>query len=66
MVIAPNVRVVEVTLANCLKAIELSKEYEIGFSDSIACAVMEELGISEIYSSDRNFDRVPGISRVID
>jgi len=66
LVTVPNVRIIEVTKSDCLKAIELSREAGIGFSDAIACAVMRRLGIHEIYSFDGDFDRVGGIIRVTD
>ncbi len=66
LVTVPNVKVIEVTGSDCLRAIELSKKEKIGFSDAIACAVMKRLGISEIYSFDKDFDRIAGIFRVTD
>ncbi len=64
LVMAPNVEIIEVTRSDCRKAIELARDSGIGFSDAVACAVMKRLRISEIYSFDRDFDRVEDITRV--
>jgi len=36
----------------------------LDFEDAICTAHMERLGISEIYSYDLGFDRIPGVKRV--
>lgn len=36
----------------------------LDFEDAVAAAHMERIGIKEILSYDRDFDRLPGISRV--
>ncbi len=64
LVMAPNVNVLEVTHSDCRRAIELASESEIGFSDAVACVVMRRTGILEIYSFDKDFDKVEGITRL--
>jgi predicted nucleic acid-binding protein len=47
------------------RAIDLYGAYaQLDFEDALAVAHMERLGIKEIVSFDRDFDRIPGITRV--
>ena len=49
----------------CLRALELyGANPFLGFEDALAVAYMEDEGIGELYSYDRDFDRVAGIARV--
>ncbi len=45
------------------RAFELYLETRIGFADSFHVALMERLGIKEVFSFDTDFDRVPGVLR---
>ena len=47
-----------------LRALELYGTYGVDFEDALAVAHMEQLGLDEIISYDRDFDRFPQINRV--
>jgi predicted nucleic acid-binding protein len=47
-----------------LRAIDLYATYPMDFEDALAVAQMERQGINEVYSYDRDFDEVPGITRL--
>ncbi len=48
-----------------LRALDLSAAYPfLDFEDALAVAEMEQGGISELLSYDRDFDRISGITRV--
>jgi predicted nucleic acid-binding protein len=46
-----------------LRALDLYAAYNIDFEDALIVAQMERQSISELYSYDRGFDKVAGISR---
>ena len=48
----------------CLEALFLAEERGLGFTDAIACVLMKRKCLTEIYSFDHDFDRVPGIRRI--
>jgi uncharacterized protein len=47
-----------------VRAFDLCLSLNIPFGDAFNLAFMEEAGIAEIYSWDRHFDRVEGITRL--
>lgn len=48
-----------------LRALELyASSHSLDIEDALAVAHMEQLGITAIYSYDRDFDRVPGVQRM--
>ena len=49
----------------CIRALDLyASSTFLDFEDALAVAHMEQMGIREILSYDRDFDRLPGIERV--
>ena len=46
------------------RAFDLYVELHLPFADAYHAAIMERLGIDQILSFDRDFDRVPGIERL--
>ena len=64
LVRAPNVSLLAVDGEACSKALDISAEYGVGLSDAIAYVIMRAEGLTEVYSFDRDFDRLPGIRRV--
>lgn len=48
-----------------LLALSLYKEKNIDFIDALLAARMVRLKIKEIYSFDKHFDRLPGITRLV-
>ncbi|MFQ5758120.1 MAG: type II toxin-antitoxin system VapC family toxin [Candidatus Bathyarchaeia archaeon] len=59
-----SMEVVSFTLKDMAKASELVEQYKMGWHDCLNIAVMKRLGVEEIYSNDRHFDRVEGIRRI--
>lgn len=48
-----------------LRALDLYASYpHLDFEDALAAAHMEQRGVREILSYDRDFDRVPGLKRI--
>jgi predicted nucleic acid-binding protein len=47
-----------------LRALDLYAAYPIDFEDALVVAQMERQKITELYSYDRDFDRVAGITRL--
>jgi uncharacterized protein len=47
-----------------LQALSYFAQTNLSFGDAYNVVVMQAQGISEIYSWDRDFDRVPGITRL--
>jgi predicted nucleic acid-binding protein len=49
----------------CLRALDIYAAHaNLDFPDAVNVALMEELGISEIYSYDTDFDQIQGVSRI--
>ena len=48
----------------CLQALELHANHNVSYADAYTAAYMASLQLSEIYSYDTDFDRLPGLSRV--
>lgn len=46
-----------------LRALDLYAAYNVDFEDAIIAAQIERQGIDGLYSYDRGFDQVPGITR---
>ena len=61
---APNVKIYGVAKKNCIKALKTAKNKIIGLNDTIAYIVMLENKIKEIYSFDKDFDKLEGIKRI--
>jgi predicted nucleic acid-binding protein len=45
------------------RAFDLYVRHNLPFADAYHAAVMESLGVAEVISFDRHFDRIPGITR---
>lgn len=58
LLLAENVKVFNVTKKDCLEALEIAKEKEVGLSDAIAYIIMKRVDADGIYSFDRDFDRL--------
>ncbi|RLF19404.1 MAG: twitching motility protein PilT [Thermoprotei archaeon] len=61
---APNIKVYEVTKKDCIDALQIAKKYKIGLSDAIAYIIMVRKSIKEIYSFDKDFDKLKSIKRI--
>ena len=61
----PSLLKSDTTYADELRAVELERSFpRLEFFDRVYLAQMERLGLTEIYSNDRAFDRVRGIKRI--
>lgn len=63
LITAPNVRIVAVSKKDCAEAMRIAREKEVGLSDCITFVAMRREGVEEIYSFNRDFDRL-GVKRV--
>ncbi len=46
-----------------LQALSLYEAKNVDFADALVAARMQERGVAEIFSSDKHFDRLPGVRR---
>jgi len=60
----PSITLLNVTGKDCVKALLIAQTNTIGFTDAIAHVLMSEMKIQEIYSFDRDFDKIKGIRRI--
>ena len=60
----PSIHIYDVDIASYTEALLKAKEYFIGINDALALVFMEKLGINEIYSFDKDFDKIKSIRRV--
>ena len=62
------VDVVETTYEDYSASLLLAEEYELDYSklwdDLVIASQMRRLGVNEIYSNDKDFDKIPWIKRV--
>jgi len=58
LLLAGNVKVFYVTKRDCLKALKIVKEKNVGLCDAIAYVIMMKNGVNEIYSFDSDFDKL--------
>ncbi len=63
---APNISILTVDRKICSEALKVSRKYGVGLSDAIAYVSMMREGIAEVYSFDRDFDRLPEVRRVVE
>ncbi len=59
-----NIIVYPVAPGDYIAAVEIARTYRIGVNDAVAILYMKAEGIDEIYSFDKDFDKVPGITRI--
>ena len=60
-----NVGIVPVTSVEYSEAITGSEKFNVGINDALAYNVMLRNCISEVYSLDKHFEKLPGISRIM-
>lgn len=58
-----NVEVLNVSREDYLAATDTAPTQNIGINDALAVIKMREAGVSEIYSFDKHFDAVEGVTR---
>lgn len=59
-----NIIIKSVMREDYLTSLELAKEYKIGINDGLALLFMQKNKLHEIYTFDKHFDQINGISRV--
>ena len=53
-----------VSRETCFAALQGAREMRVGLSDAVAYTVMKASGIDEVYSFDRDFDRMGELRRI--
>ena len=51
-------KVLDVEKIDCVSALEVAKATKVGLSDGIAYTIMKDNELNEVYSFDRDFDRL--------
>ncbi|MFW6117232.1 MAG: type II toxin-antitoxin system VapC family toxin [Thermoproteota archaeon] len=59
LLLKENIHTTQVSPRDCLSAIPLAEDYQVGVNDALAYLFMTQKGIQEIYSFDKDFDRTP-------
>jgi len=59
-----NLKILQPTVELYQSAIEEAKIVNVGVNDALAYSLVEEKGITEVYSFDLDFDRMKGIKRL--
>jgi predicted nucleic acid-binding protein len=59
-----TIRVTPVDSARYLRAVQVAEAHGVGTNDALAYVAMVEGGVSEVYSFDRHFDVLPGVTRL--
>lgn len=59
-----NIEVKEVPSLIPLRALDFMEKHNLKPRDAFHLAIMEHLGIKEIVTDDKNFDKIPGIKRI--
>jgi predicted nucleic acid-binding protein len=61
-----NVEILPTSRTDLLEALALGIDTSLGTSDALAVVLMRRTGLKEVYSFDRDFDRVEGIKRILE
>ena len=59
-----NIKVLDVSKKTYTHAVNLANKLNLGINDSLAIIVMKKHKINEIYSFDKDFDRIKEIKRI--
>ncbi|MCD6492061.1 MAG: type II toxin-antitoxin system VapC family toxin [Candidatus Njordarchaeia archaeon] len=59
-----NIEVIDVTKDDYLRAVSIGQEFMLDPNDALAVTIMDSREINEIYSFDKNFDKIKWIKRV--
>jgi len=66
LLLRDNITIHKIFEEDYLKAMSIAEDHQIGANDALAYVVMKELGLSKIYSFDKDFDTFPDIKRIIE
>lgn len=59
-----NLEILEGTKIQYVSAVEDARAFSVGVNDALASILMKSKGISEVYSFDRDFDKLKHLKRV--
>ena len=59
-----NIKVEGVGRRDYEEALVMSSRYKVSPNDAVACVVSKRMNISEVYSFDKHFDRIPFVKRL--
>ena len=59
-----SIRILQTARVDLLEALGLASEFGLGTTDCLAVVFMKREGIREVYSFDKDYDRLPGVTRV--
>jgi len=59
-----NIKIAEDDFNYFLQGLRIADKFNVDPTDGIIASLMFKHGISEIYSNDTDFDKIPGIKRV--
>jgi len=59
-----NIRIEGVQRRDYEEALVIASRYKVSPNDAVACVISRRMNISEIYSFDKHFDKVPFIKRL--
>jgi len=59
-----NIRIEGVQRRDYEEALVIASRYKVSPNDAVACVVCRRMNISEIYSFDKHFDKVPFVKRI--
>jgi len=66
LLLRDNITIYEISEEDYLKALSVAEDNQVGANDALAYVAMKELGLSTIYSFDKDFDIFPDIKRIIE
>ena len=61
-----NLEIIEPSKVLYESAVEDSRSYNIGVNDALAFILMKREGISEVYSFDKDFDKIRDLKRIVE
>jgi len=59
-----NIKIEGVERREYEEALTISSRYKVSPNDAVACVVSRKMGINEVYSFDKHFDKIPFIKRL--
>ena len=60
-----NITIEEVRRKDYEAALALVSRFKISPNDAVACLISQKMNMGEIYSSDKHFDNVPFVKRIL-
>lgn len=64
VITTPNLEVYPTSLRDYEGALVVAREENVSVNDALACQLMRGHGLDEVYSFDKHFDRLRGITRL--